>query len=125
MRAAQKQSNIGSKPTPRSARTNNSAFMRSPRVFWFALALLLFGLFTFIAHRQPPRPDPFQPVQALSWDWWQYPLERNAFKRLPVITSNLNDVFALPNSEKVWAVGDEGMIVRFSGKKMQKSLMWS
>jgi len=63
-------------------------------VLWFALALLLFGLFTLIAHRQAPRPDPFQPVQTLSWDWWQYPLERNAFKRLPVITSDLNDVFA-------------------------------
>ncbi len=99
--------------------------MRSPRVLWFGLALLLFGLFTFIAHRQSPRPDPFQPVQALSWDWWQYPLERNAFKRLPVVTSNLNDVFALPNSEKVWAVRDEGMIVSFTGEKMQKRVMWS
>jgi photosystem II stability/assembly factor-like uncharacterized protein len=81
-------------------------------VLWFGLALLLFGLFTFVAHRQAPRPDPFQPVQPLTTlDWWKYPIERNAFKRLPVINSDLNDVFALPNSRKVWAVGDNGVIV--------------
>lgn len=86
-------------------------FPRSPRLLWFGLALLLFGLFTLLAHHQAPRPDPFQPVPALSWDWVKYPFERNAFKRLSVITSGLNDVLALPNSEKVWAVGDKGMIV--------------
>ncbi len=87
------------------------SLLRSPRVLWFVLALLLFGIFTFIAHRQAPRPDPFQPVQTLSWDWWKYPIERNTFKRLPVIISGLNDVFALPNSKKVWAVGSDGVIV--------------
>lgn len=111
MSAPQKQSNISSTPAPRPTRTNASAFMRSSRMFYFLSAILVFAVLTFLAHRQAPRPDPFQRVQALSWDWLKYPIERNAFKRLPVITSNLNDVFALPNSEKVWAVGEEGMIV--------------
>lgn len=91
--------------------TGSRAAFSTSRSFYFLFSILVFALLTFLAHRQSPRPDPFQPVQALSWDWWKYPIERNAFKRLPVITSNLNDVFALPNSEKVWAVGDEGMIV--------------
>ncbi len=92
------------------SQASRAAFANT-RSYYFLSSILVFALLTFLAHRQSPRPDPFQPVQALSWDWWKYPLERNAFKRLPVITSNLNDVFALPNSEKVWAVGDEGMIV--------------
>ncbi len=111
MSAPQKQRNVRTRPTPRSTRTNTSAFWRSPRLYYFLSSILIFALLTFLAHKQAPRPDPFQPLQALSWDWLKYPIERNAFKRLPVITSNLNDVFALPNSEKVWAVGDEGMIV--------------
>ncbi len=91
-------------------RSPRAAFYSS-RAFYFLFSILVFAIFTFLAHRQSPRPDPFQPVQALSRDWLKYPLERNAFKRLPVITSDLNDVFALPNSEKVWAVGDEGIFV--------------
>ncbi|MGH7496475.1 MAG: YCF48-related protein [bacterium] len=74
-------------------------------------ASLVFGVSTFLAHYQEPRPDPYQTVQPFGWDWWKYPIETNAFKRLPIITSNLSDVFPLPNSEKVWAVGDEGLIV--------------
>lgn len=111
MAAAPQKKSSSQKISKPAVTRRNASFLRSPRGLWFAFTLLLFGLFTFLAHRQAPRPDPFQPVQTLSWDWWQYPLERNAFKRLPVITSNLNDVFALPNSEKVWAVGGKGMIV--------------
>lgn len=43
-------------------------------------------------------------------DWWRYPLERNAFKR-NVITGDLNSLFALADTELLWAVGDGGFIV--------------
>lgn len=84
---------------------------RSFRLVLFVLAVLLFLGSTLVAYLQSPRPNPFQPVSFLSLDWWRYPIERNAFKRLPVITSDLNAVFALPGTDKVWAVGDGGMIV--------------
>lgn len=40
-----------------------------------------------------------------------HPLEDNSFKRLPVITSTLNDVFALSATGRVWVVGSGGLIV--------------
>ncbi len=74
-------------------------------------ALLVFLLGTVAAYTQAPRPYPFQAVAPFSQDWWLYPVENNAFKRLPVIGSNLNDVFVLPGTRWIWAVGTGGMIV--------------
>ncbi len=63
---------------------------------------------------QSPHPDPFRVTQ--SWDvfnldWWRYPVEQNAFKRLPVVHGDLNSVFVLPGTQQVWAVGNGGLIV--------------
>jgi photosystem II stability/assembly factor-like uncharacterized protein len=47
----------------------------------------------------------------LSLDYLGYPVEQNAFRRLPVIGSYLNDVFALPGGKHIWAVGENGLIL--------------
>ena len=83
----------------------------SRRAAWFSAALLVFVISTFIALTQAPRPDPYRPVVPLSVDWWRYPVERNAFRRLPTITADLRGIFVFPGTDKVWAVGSGGMIV--------------
>jgi hypothetical protein len=37
--------------------------------------------------------------------------EKNAFQRLAEISTSLNDVFALTNSQQIWAVGNAGFII--------------
>jgi hypothetical protein len=41
--------------------------------------------------------------------WWLSPLERNAFRRLPVIAASLSDIIAAPGTEKLWAIVESGM----------------
>ncbi len=82
---------------------------------WALLTLLgaLLALSTWFAATQPPHPDMLRPIGTWDFakaDWWLYPLERNAFRRT-VIGGDLNDVFALPDSNRVWAVGNGGLIV--------------
>ena len=73
-------------------------------------AFLICVLSTLIAFTQNPYPDPFKPIQVLSKDWWLYPREANAFKRLPVIGSDLNDIHVSDDGRKIWVVGRKGMI---------------
>lgn len=91
------------------------------RGFWllFVSATLLAIAATWIAAQQKPHPDAFRvtapwhsPAAWFSADFWLHPYERNAFKRLPVIRSDLKDVFVL--GERVWAVGDDGLIIHSS-----------
>ncbi len=80
------------------------------------LVAALLALATWLAQRQVPHPDMFRAIG--DWDltepgWWAYPLERNAFKR-QVVRGDLNAVFALPQSTKLWAVGQGGLILHSS-----------
>ncbi len=55
----------------------------------------------------------FRPVADLDIgkaDWWGYPLERNAFKRR-VVRGDLSAVFVLPNTQKLWAFGEGGLVL--------------
>lgn len=75
------------------------------------LAVLLVA--SVLALRQPPHADMLRAVEA--WDvgnvgWWAYPLERNAFKR-NLIRGNLRDVYLLPGTQQLWAVGESGLIL--------------
>ncbi|MDR4519603.1 MAG: P-loop NTPase fold protein [Nitrosomonas sp.] len=90
----------------------------SRRGFWllFVSATLLAIAATWFAAQQKPHPDAFRVTapwhNLAAWfsaDFWLHPYERNAFKRLPVIRSDLRDVFVL--GERVWAVGDGGLII--------------
>lgn len=86
------------------------------------LALTLCVVSTYIAFTQEPHPDPFQPRAFPEKDWWLYPQETNAFKRLPAINSDLNDIHVSKNGKKVWVVGNRGMIAhsRDGGKTWER-----
>ena len=92
-------------------RQSRPGFRLDGRAVWFGAALLIFSLSTFLAFIQKPRSNAYAAVNTFTLDWWQYPIERNAMLRLPVITGDLNGVFALPSTDKVWAVGDGGLIL--------------
>ena len=88
---------------------------RHARKTCFAVATLVFIATTTWALIQTPRANPYAPPQISQVAWWLSPVEFNAEQRLPVVTSDLHDVFVLtdPNTAAVhiWAVGDAGMII--------------
>ena len=94
------------------------------RVWQRLLILLLIWIAAaYAALHQEPRPDisqrnydlnplhgDFWEHSVTSWDFWQYPIERNPAARLPSISATLYDVhFATP--DRGWAVGAGGVIV--------------
>jgi photosystem II stability/assembly factor-like uncharacterized protein len=75
--------------------------------------LLLLALATWFAAKQAPHSDMFRPIGLWEMgraDWWAYPLERNAFKRM-VVRGDLSSVYALPDGQHIWAVGEAGLII--------------
>jgi len=104
-----------------SARVKSSASVRSRlngagwvKFVWPLLAVILFLMSTVFAINQPPRSDPWKPVDKWSADWFLHPVETNAFKRLPTVLGDLTDIFALADGENIWAVGDGGLILHSS-----------
>ncbi|HEX6898904.1 MAG TPA: YCF48-related protein [Thermoanaerobaculia bacterium] len=82
-----------------------------PRWFWFVAALLVFVLSTVVAFRQEPRPDAYRQANPLQVDWWRYPIEFNADRRLPRVWADLNDVYSLKGTGHVWVVGNAGLVL--------------
>ncbi|CAD6877555.1 hypothetical protein [Methylomonas albis] len=80
--------------------------------FWLGLALTLALLSTVGAFRQASHPNAYRPLAAFpSWDFFRYPVERNAFRRLPAIAGNLNDLAVADDGQRIWEVGSGGLIV--------------
>lgn len=77
----------------------------SPQVC-LVLALLVLGFSTYAAMRQSLHPDAYRQTSVLSRDWWGYPLEWNAPGHLPLISRDLRDVYAIPDTNVVYAVGE-------------------
>ena len=71
--------------------------------------LSIFVAGSWYALSQSPRLTPYTPATLA--DNFLYPVESNAFERLPKISPHLSDVFALPDSRLIWAVGDNGLII--------------
>ena len=96
------------------ARYRGLAVQQRRLVHIFLAALLLF-LATWLAFTQSVRPIVASTSSVSGsaglWKQFAYPLEHNAFLRLPVLTSDVNDVFALPGGDHVWVVGDGGLIL--------------
>ncbi|MEZ0123778.1 MAG: YCF48-related protein [Candidatus Reddybacter sp.] len=92
-----------------------SLAVQQRRLVHILLAALLLLLATWLAFTQPGRAivssTPNSSALVGLWQKIAYPFERNAFLRLPVLSSDINDVFALPGGEHVWAVGDGGLIL--------------
>src|SRR5262245_17154594 len=90
-------------PWPWSSRRGRTAAVAA------ALGLLL--LSSWVAVRQAP-PDPLRPGSGpASLAWWLQPLEPGAGRRLHRVDVDLHDVFALPGTGEVWAVGGGGLIL--------------
>ncbi|GAA5165322.1 P-loop NTPase fold protein [Viridibacterium curvum] len=97
-------------PAPDGAQS--PAYRNAPLV-GIVLSLVLLAVATAFAIRQAPHPDMLRPVG--NWDvgnpgWWAWPLERNAFKR-QIIRGHLRDVYRLPGTSQLWAVGEGGLIL--------------
>jgi photosystem II stability/assembly factor-like uncharacterized protein len=75
------------------------------RLTTFVAALVILVATTVCMHVQPPAPDPFHPANALAWQWWLYPIERNGFMRLPLVGSGPRRLFVLPGSTHAWVGG--------------------
>ena len=71
----------------------------------FAIALAMLVTATLWMHFQPGVPDPLQPVDRFSRQWWLYPIEQNAFMRLPLVSNEPQKLFVLPNSTHAWVGG--------------------
>ncbi len=100
-------------------------------LLYSALAcLLVFVGAAWWSWRYTPLPDPFEPAESRTfWQRLTTPIEENAFRRLPVITGDLNGVFALKGTDHVWAVGDGGLIVHSADGgeswEQQSEIDWS
>lgn len=93
---------------PRPAvKLNGWKLSRAAR-FW--LVVLLFVIFTVVAFKQPLHPDPYRAAVFPSLEWLLYPREENAHRRLPEIQCDLNAIYALPGTEKVWVAGNRALI---------------
>jgi hypothetical protein len=63
-----------------------------------------------VAFQQPPRPDPLSAPSLFSWAWWRHPIETNAIRRLTFISSNIQDIALVPNTNTLWIVGSGGLL---------------
>lgn len=95
----------GGSAAPAASRPRAAHFSRPVR-FIVGLTLLIIG--TVMALRQDPVPDPWRPLRG--WEWWHSPIERNAWRRLPTIDSDLMCLFALSAEERIWVGGSEGFL---------------
>lgn len=108
--------------------SNVSGALRGPRgrkvlpigVHWLFVSIL-FLLCTWLAMRQAPEPDPYQPTPFSQA--WRQPIEQNAFLRLARISGDLTDIAVI--GSHVWAVGQDGLIVASDdGGKSWRQQSW-
>lgn len=90
---------------------------------WMALLSVTVVVLSIAGLFQKPHTDAYRVVHTVGFDsrgqfstsglrdWLLHPIERNAFLRLPAITSQVRDIAVAPNSDSIWIVGDHGMIL--------------
>ena len=100
------------KADPATASSSGTvASRRLPRRIHWLVTAAIAAISSGIAVVQDPRPDPFTSPALLTADWWKYPRERNAFKRVHALTATLNSVYAIRGTGRVWAVGNGGLLI--------------
>lgn len=79
----------------------------------WSLLVAGFVVLTYWALTAAPHPDAYRvpPRWTDGREFWLYPQESNAFRRLPIIPQSLNALHVSADGQHVWAVGDGGMIV--------------
>jgi hypothetical protein len=95
--------------TASSGGTSPARRVPRPLHWFFTAAIAVIG--SVVAVTQSSRPDALSSPTPLSVAWWQYPRERNAFKRLHGLTARLNSVYALRGTGQIWAVGNGGLLI--------------
>ncbi len=75
-------------------------------------AAVLFVLTTAVAFLQPPKPDPDETFQVHHAGWWLYPIEENAFQRLPRFSGRILGFASPPGTETLWAVGTGSLVLK-------------
>lgn len=58
--------------------------------------------------------EPAEPPVAPMPRWWVSPVEFNSTLRLPIVEGDLNCVHSTPDGQKIWVVGDGGLILHSS-----------
>lgn len=81
------------------------------RRWWIVAALAAYGMSTGAAILQPLPLSPEEGTGPFSPGWWLQPRERNAYKRLPVVLGEVNELRSVPDSDHLWAVGERGLIL--------------
>jgi hypothetical protein len=94
----------------KSSSSSPTSWLFFSRKAWFFAALVIFVISTTFAFLQLPRRNPFDAESFHGLRWFLYPIERNAFRRLPVITSGINDIFVVPDTKRLWIVGNGGLL---------------
>jgi len=107
--AAAKQSPIGTS-TQRTP-TTRVKVRHDRRVRWLLATTVLVMATTAVALNQKPWPLSYDPPRSFGLDWWLHPIEQNAYQRLPVATTAIHDLWTSSSGDRVWAVGDGGLIL--------------
>ncbi len=81
---------------------------RKKPYFWIGACGFL--AFSALALQQAPNPDPGRSLSYANLDWWLYPIETNAAKRLPAIDADLNAV-AISSTGQIWVAGNGGLVI--------------
>lgn len=90
------------------------SFRRKLRSSVLAVTALMSVVISFVAMRQQPHPDPYRASPWNEIEFWLYPIEHNAHRRLPLVNQNIYDVHSVPETTHIWAVGDGGLILHSS-----------
>ncbi|WP_431286156.1 YCF48-related protein [Roseateles chitinivorans] len=95
--------------------TGSPATHRRGGRVWLAMGLLWCAGATLGALLQPPGPVtsmvPASRAERGLWDWWRFPVERNAFLRLPAVSGCFNSMAVDGGGERLWLVGCGGAMV--------------
>ncbi len=86
-------------------------FRIGPNAPWLAAAIIVLVVCSSVAKLQQPARNAYEARIPFSAGWWLSPLERNAPARLPIVESDLRDIFLLAGSDNLWAVGAGGLIL--------------
>jgi hypothetical protein len=79
-------------------------------LLWLVWAVILLAAASITAVLQAPHPNPFRTSESL-WEWWRYPIERNAWQRLAFVGADLHRVRFLKDGSHGWAVGSWGTVL--------------
>jgi hypothetical protein len=79
--------------------------------FWFAVAMVTFGVSTIVALLQTSR-DPYEPLRLDTIQGWMKPFDPGKAKELSSITADLRAVHVDPKDpQKMWVAGNAGTIL--------------